>query len=161
MNFRFFIEIEKHVRMGRVSVIFDRNYGEIYMPFKKIFSKHSETHEQHEIGELKTRYYKTTAKDALNTLIKIYQQTFQATIHAISEERGEIGGSINHEGKKAFVVASVVTVKPFQTAIDFTVTTETVLPFDFGYSTKLVKSFYHILDKKLPKIIMNENINEI
>ncbi|HEY4601099.1 MAG TPA: cytosolic protein [Cerasibacillus sp.] len=125
------------------------------MSLKKIFSKHSETHDQHKNKELKTRYYKTTSKEALNILKNICQQTLQATIHAISEERGELSISIINEGKKAFVVASVVMVQPYQTAIDFTVTTETAFPFDFGYSTKVIKSLYDALDQRLPLLETN------
>lgn len=50
------------------------------------------------------------------------------------------------------MVVTVVTVRPFETAIDFNVSTETPLPFDFGFSRKVIVELYERLDKSLPLI---------
>jgi hypothetical protein len=48
------------------------------------------------------------------------------------------------------MVITVVSLRPFETAVDFSVTTETVfIPIDFGYSKELVKKMYELLDQRL------------
>jgi hypothetical protein len=50
-------------------------------------------------------------------------------------------------------VITVISVRPFETAIDFSVTTDTkVLPFDFGFSRRVIIDLYSQIDKRLPYI---------
>lgn len=117
----------------------------------KYFSNHAETRENPSDPELRSRYYKTTKDKALTMLEDFFgnQQLFE--LNAISKEHGEIS-VYTRKGRKAFVIATVIMVRPFQTAIDFSVTTESILPFDFGYSNKLIQQLYAQIDKELPKI---------
>ena len=48
-----------------------------------------------------------------------------------------------------FIVATVIMVRPYQTAIDFSVTTESIIPFDFGYSTKVIHHLYELVGRDL------------
>lgn len=43
-------------------------------------------------------------------------------------------------------------VRPFHTAIDFSVTTESIMPFDLGYSTKVIAQLYEKVNTELPLI---------
>src|SRR5699024_278297 len=117
----------------------------------KYFSNHAETREHHEDPSLQSRYYKTTKNKALETLERLFSNQSQYKQNAISEEHGEISVYVI-KGRKAFVIATVIMVRPFQTAVDFSVTTESIFPFDFGYSNKLIQRMYHRLSKELTPI---------
>jgi hypothetical protein len=112
-----------------------------------MFSNHCETHENHQDERFRSRYYKTTAKNALKTIKEIIEKSPDLELLSASDERGELGVSVS-KGKKAFMVITVISVHPFETAIDFSVTTETkFLPFDFGFSRNIVLDMYEKLDR--------------
>ncbi|MEH7223001.1 cytosolic protein [Bacillus sp. JJ1566] len=122
------------------------------MGLQTFFSNHSETRDKHPDELLRSHYYKTTNKKAIEAVKKIINNIDGYHINSVSEERGEMSISIK-KGRKAFVVATIVSVRPFETAIDFAVTTETLLvPIDFGYSRKVITNLYQHLDKELPLI---------
>lgn len=115
------------------------------------FSNHAETSEHHENTSLQSRYFKTNKSKALAAVHEVLEKNGEFEIHAVSEEHGEI--SVNkRKGRKAFLVITVVMVNPFRTAIDFSVTTESVLPIDFGYSSKLIQNLYSQLEQRLPLV---------
>ncbi|MCC3356468.1 cytosolic protein [Bacillus sp. REN16] len=127
------------------------------MGLQTFFSNHSETRDKHSDELLKSHYYKTTNKKAIEAVKKVINNIDGYQINSVSEDRGEISISIK-KGRKAFVVATVVSVRPFETAIDFAVTTETLLvPIDFGYSRKVITNLYQHLDKELPLIGKGES----
>ncbi|MCM3619408.1 cytosolic protein [Sutcliffiella horikoshii] len=116
---------------------------------KGVMTNHSETRENHSEEELRSRYYKTTNKNAMKALQELFKTMDGATIKSVSEEHGEIAVQWT-KGRKAFVIATVISVRPFETAVDFSVTTETkLLPFDFGYSRSLIKHMYDRIDKSM------------
>lgn len=117
---------------------------------RKYFSNHAETGERHHDLSLRTHYYKTTKDKALAALEKYFSASTQYELNSVSSEHGEI--SVYKKGKKAFIVGTVIMVKPYHTAIDFSVTTESMLPFDFGLSTKIINHLYEQLNKELPLI---------
>ncbi|MFD1018996.1 cytosolic protein [Thalassobacillus hwangdonensis] len=124
------------------------------MKLKKFINRNltnqSETREHHEDAALQTHYFKTTKQKAYKAAEAVFQREGY-TILSSSEERGEI--SVNFKGKKkAFIVTSIVMVKPFRTAIDFNVTTESGGPFDFGFSRRTIIDIYTELKKNLPYI---------
>ena len=127
------------------------------MGLQTFFSNHSETKDKHSDELLKSHYYKTTNKKAIEAVKKVINNLDGYHINSVSEERGEMSISIK-KGRKAFVVATIISVRPFETAIDFAVTTETVLlPIDFGYSRKVIMNLYRNLDKELPLIGKGES----
>jgi hypothetical protein len=117
----------------------------------RFFYNQAETSEKHWDKELQTHYYKTTKDKGLAKLEDLIKRSSIYKINSVSTEHGEISFQIV-KGKKAFVIGTVIMVRPYQTAIDFTVSSETALPFDFGYSSKLIKQLYEMLDKELPLI---------
>ncbi|GAB3065080.1 cytosolic protein [Virgibacillus ainsalahensis] len=117
----------------------------------KYFNNHAETSENHEDTSLQTHYYKTTKDKGMGVLENFFTNTQKYKINSNSNEHGEISVVIK-KGKKAFIVATVIMVRPYHTAIDFSVTTESVLPFDFGYSTKVIQELYTQINKELPLI---------
>ena len=120
----------------------------------RFFYNQAETSEKHWDKDLETHYYKTTKDKGLRKLEEIIKGSPNYKINSISLEHGEISFRVI-KGKKAFVIVTVIMVRPYQTAIDFTVTSESSLPFDFGKSSKFIKHFYEKLDKELPLIDKN------
>jgi hypothetical protein len=116
-----------------------------------IFSNHSETSDKHRDELLKSHYYKTTNKKAIEAVKEVFETTDGFSIGSISEERGEMSVYYKKGGKKAFIIVTIISVRPFETAIDFAVTTETgFLPMDFGFSKKLILEIYKKMDSALP-----------
>lgn len=114
----------------------------------KFFTNHAETRDHHEDQALQTRYYKTTKDRGLAFLEQYFSKTNKYKLNAISKDHGEISVTLK-KGRKAFIVATVIMVRPFNTAIDFSVTTESFLPFDFGHSNRLIERFYNEISKEI------------
>lgn len=117
----------------------------------QFFSNRSETNDKHWNESLQTRYYKTTKDKAMSTVENVLGNTQRFEVNFISKDHGEINIGIK-KGKKAFIIATIVMVKPYQTAIDFTVTTESIIPIDFGYSRKVISELYEQINKELTLI---------
>ncbi|RKL66690.1 DUF1499 domain-containing protein [Salipaludibacillus neizhouensis] len=115
----------------------------------KIFSSGTETKENHFDETLKTHYYKTTKDKVIKELEVMFGAKQGYEVASISEEHGEVIVRIK-KGKKAFMVVTVIMVRPFRTAIDFSVSTDTIIFTDFGYSGKLIRELYKELDSRLP-----------
>lgn len=116
---------------------------------KNLLSTHTETRENHMDAALRSHYYKVSNKNAMKALQEMFQKMDGFTVKSVSEEHGELAVQVN-KGKKAFMVVTVISVRPFETAIDFSVTTDTsILPTDFGFSRKLVLHMYQELNKSL------------
>ncbi|MBU5593651.1 cytosolic protein [Amphibacillus sp. MSJ-3] len=122
--------------------------------WNKYFNNHSESRDNHWDPGLKTHYFKTTKDKAFDTLLRYFKNQPGCKINSTSERHGEI--SINFKGKRrAFIIVTVIMVKPFKTAIDFSITTEGHL-FDLGFSHKLITKFYEDLKKEM-QIVDVEN----
>ncbi|WP_034670903.1 cytosolic protein [Ectobacillus panaciterrae] len=115
---------------------------------KQFFTTQAETTDTHKYEQLRSRYYKTNTQNALKVTEEMLQGIKDCRITSVSPERGEISAAFT--GKtKALLVVTVVTIRPFETAVDFMVFTETVLPTDFGFSKRLIIDLYNMLDKRL------------
>ncbi|HLS59869.1 MAG TPA: cytosolic protein [Virgibacillus sp.] len=118
---------------------------------KKYFSNHAETRDHHEDLDLQTRYYKTTKDHALMIIENFIKNSQIYEMNSLSKTHGEIS-VVKKKGKKLFIIVSVIMVKPYETAIDFSVTSESFFPFDFGYSTKMIQELYDQMNKELTLI---------
>lgn len=119
--------------------------------FNKYFNNHAETSENHWDSALQTHYFKTTKDKGMQAVEDYFNRSDKFEVSSISREHGEI--SVNYKGgRKAFIIATIIMVRPFRTAVDFSVTTESAIPFDFGYSHKLIPDLYNQLKKELPYI---------
>ncbi|AOM82271.1 DUF1499 domain-containing protein [Salisediminibacterium beveridgei] len=115
---------------------------------KKIFSKHTETREEHADERFQTRYYKTMPDKAIKELHQIFERGEGFEVRDYSEERGEMIVHVN-KGKRMLMVVTVIMVRPYRTAIDFSVATETFLFSDFGISGKMIQVMYDELDQRM------------
>jgi len=116
----------------------------------KYFSNQQETKDKHWDQLLKTRYYKVTKEEGFETLKNMVENSPDFEMNAISKEHGELSFYI--KGRKIFIVATVIMIRPYQTAIDFAATFEGLIPFDFGYSRRLISQLYERLNKELTPI---------
>ncbi|WP_280769880.1 DUF1499 domain-containing protein [Salipaludibacillus daqingensis] len=120
----------------------------IKQTFKKIFSSSTETSENHHDEQLQTRYYKTMKDKAMKEVEEIIRSLEGFEVASTSKDHGEIIVNVK-KGKKAFMVITIIMVRPYRTAVDFSVSTETVLFTDFGYSRKVIEMLYKELDSRL------------
>jgi uncharacterized protein (DUF1499 family) len=115
---------------------------------KQFFTTQAETADTHRIEGLRTRYYKTNTIAAVKAVEELLKTVPHCNVTSVQTERGEVSAVL--KGKvKAHVVATIVTIRPFETAVDFMVYTETALPSDFGFSRRTIEELYKQLDKKL------------
>ncbi|MFD1067426.1 cytosolic protein [Oceanobacillus locisalsi] len=117
---------------------------------KRFFNNHAETSDYHIDNELKTKYYKASKHAVMEELEAFFNADPGFSIHARSEQRGEIS-AVSKRGKNVLIIATVIMVRPYQTALDFSVTTDTAFRIDFGYSDKVIKKIYRHINQKLPK----------
>ncbi|MBU9721160.1 MULTISPECIES: DUF1499 domain-containing protein [Bacillaceae] len=115
---------------------------------QKYFSKQTETKEDHFDEKLRTHYYKSTKDKVMKEIESMLSQMQGFKIASISEEHGEIIVHIT-KGKKAFMVITVIMVKPFRTAVDLSISTDSFLFTDLGYSRKLVYELYSEMNKRM------------
>ncbi len=120
---------------------------------KRFFNNHSETSDNHIDKSLKTRYYKASKNTVIQTVEDYFNSSPDFSIHARSDQHGEIGAT-SKRGKKVLVIATVVMVRPYHTALDFSVTTETPVHIDFGHSNKIIRRVYQHVNEQLPEIEM-------
>lgn len=115
---------------------------------KKHFSTQTETNEKHSDELLRTHYYKAMKDKTFNELLTLFGQLDHFQVTSSAPERGEI--IVSGSGKKkVFLVATIIMVYPNRTAVDFAVSTETILPMDFGYSRNVIKQLYKRIGERL------------
>jgi hypothetical protein len=90
----------------------------------------------------------------MKELTRIFNEKNHFEIVAESAERGEI--TVNVRGRKLYyLVASVIMVRPFRTAVDFTVTAKRGM--DFGFGRKVIDSLYRSIGQSFEYIGTGEN----
>lgn len=87
------------------------------------YRKQCETNETHWDEELRTRYYKANFNQMFQSVEQILQEGQSYKITSVSKDHGEISAEIN-SGFPIFLIATIITVKPYQTAVDFHLSTE-------------------------------------
>lgn len=112
------------------------------------FSKQCETSEKNLDESLKTRYYRAN----LGTLFKSVEDIFaldpKTKIVSTSIDHGEIAVEVNR-GRKMFLIITIITVRPYQTAIDVNASTDSSSLFGAYPSLKAeITRLYQELDKK-------------
>ncbi|GLH64673.1 hypothetical protein PG301_25120 [Parageobacillus sp. G301] len=124
----------------------------VWKKLKYALTNHCETRENHEDEQLRSRYYKATNNTVIQAVKELFTSSPDYELLSVSEERGEFSAT-TRRGKKVFIVVTVISVRPLETAVDFSVTTETTfLPLDFGRSRQVIIDLYRKLDQRLPYI---------
>ncbi|WAA11650.1 cytosolic protein [Fervidibacillus halotolerans] len=120
---------------------------------KSIFQRwqrQCETGDEHFDSDLKSHYYKTAFDKVYQTVIDMFEKNPNITVSTTSKERGEIAAQL-HKNPKAFIVATVIQVRPFEVSVDFMISSESFAPLGLYPKLKsVVESFYKYLDQQLP-----------
>ena len=114
------------------------------------YEKFSGTSENNRDEQLKTRYYKTNFNQMFQTVEDLLKADPSLKITSVSKEHGEISAELN--GKlPAFLTATVITTKPFETAVDLHISTEkfSLSGINPALKQELVK-IYEKLDRAHP-----------
>ncbi|WP_456278044.1 cytosolic protein [Bacillus sp. AK128] len=120
-----------------------------FQKIKQFFSKHCETKDHHVDPMLKTHYYKTSKANALTTIEELIRELPGHKVTSVSTDHGEMSVEITSP-KKAFVVISVISVRPIETAVDFSVSYEGLI--NLGYSRNIAIQLYQQVDQKLNRM---------
>ncbi|MCS0823452.1 hypothetical protein NX029_05680 [Cytobacillus firmus] len=99
----------------------------IFRQLASRYKKQCETNENHSDPELTTRYYRTNTAQMMQTIEELFKADQNVNILSISRERGEIAAEIK-KNKACFAIVTVVTVRPFETAVDINISTEQSSP---------------------------------
>ncbi|MFC7783020.1 MULTISPECIES: cytosolic protein [unclassified Rossellomorea] len=117
----------------------------------KRFQSECETSDKHEDKDLQSRYYKSMHQGAFNAVLELFSSSEYEVISQ-SKDRGEI--TVRKNGTpQLFIVATVITVRPFETAVDFKVSADKGKVF--GTYTVLkaqISHYYQKLDSELTKV---------
>ncbi|WP_409302104.1 hypothetical protein [Peribacillus sp. SCS-155] len=123
--------------------------------FQTLFQRYSqqcETSEKHSDEQLLTRYYKATADQALSSLQEVFSNQRNYKIRSVSKEHGEMFIE-TLTSPKIFLVATCITVKPFETAVDFTASSDKKsIAGIYPALRKQISEAYGGLDQKLTTI---------
>ena len=116
---------------------------------KQYFSKYCETQENHSDELLRTHYYKTTKSNAMSVIQTVISRLPGYKITSVSTDHGEMSVQLTAP-KKAFIIITVVSVRPLETAVDFTITYEGII--NLGYTRQIAGELYRVLNKELVHI---------
>ena len=119
--------------------------------FLKRFQSECETSDQHDDLDLRSHYYKSMQQGTFNTVAELFSSP-NYEILSQSKDRGEI--TVRKKGTpQLFIVATVISVRPLETAVDFKISTDKGKIF--GTYTVLkaqIKHYYQKLDSQLTKV---------
>ena len=121
----------------------------MFRKLQNLLQNHAETSELHVDESLKTHYFKTNKTEVLKALQSIIEKEESFREIECSYERGEVTFEVSHP-KHAFAVISVITVQAYKTAVDLTVSSESVLPVNFGHNKRIIRKVYEELKNILP-----------
>lgn len=114
------------------------------------FYRECETSDDHFDVDLRSHYYKASFEKVYQAVVDFFKQNPDMEIVSESKERGEIGIHMK-TSLNAFIVATVIQVRPFETAVDFKVSTEKIaITGMYPKLKKLILNFYRVLDQELP-----------
>ncbi|MGG3469701.1 hypothetical protein ABES02_19730 [Neobacillus pocheonensis] len=111
------------------------------------FKREIETSERNTDASLKTHYYKATLNQLFDSVEKMFREDADCRIMTVSKEHGEIAVEIS-KPFSCFLIATIVTVKPMQTAIDFNISTEKFSLFgSYPSLKKRINSYYERMNQ--------------
>ena len=87
------------------------------------FKKQIETSDRNTDNSLKTHYYKGTFNQVFQSVEKLFHDDADCRVTTVSKEHGEIAVEID-KPIPCFLIVTVVSVKPLETAVDFSISSE-------------------------------------
>ena len=113
------------------------------MRFSDYFRNDFETSDNHYLPELRTRYYRCRNEAAMEQVLNVAKAE-NAKIRDVNDVHNEIF----FETPKYSCIATVISPTLTETAVDFKVTTNKLLPM--GAGSKIIMRLYEMLNQKLP-----------
>jgi hypothetical protein len=111
------------------------------------YTKQIETNDRNSDEQLRTHYYKATFNQLFDSVEKVFREDADCQITTVSKEHGEIAVEVN-KPIPCFLVATVVSVKPMETAVDFNISSERfLLSGTYPVLKKRAESYYDKLKK--------------
>lgn len=115
------------------------------------YQKFSGTSENHQDEQLRTHYYKANFNQVFQSVEQLLESDPVYKVSIISKDHGEISAEISRAS--AFMTVTVVTTKPFETAVDLHISTEKFSLAGINPSLrKELLAFYQKLDQQIPFI---------
>jgi hypothetical protein len=122
------------------------------------FSKHAETSDKNKDGFLKTHYYKATFNQLFQSVEKVFREDADCRITTISKDHGEIAVEVD-KPIPCFLIVTIVSVRPLETAVDFHISTERFSPMgNYPILKKRIISYYERINQ-LHTLIGTRNNN--
>ena len=87
------------------------------------FKKQIETSDGNQDDSLKTHYYKATFNQLFQSIEKIFHDDADCQVVTVSKDHGEIAVEVK-KPMPCFLIVTVVSVKPMETAVDFNISTD-------------------------------------
>ena len=111
------------------------------------FKKQIETSDRNPDDALKTHYYKGTFNQIFQSVEKVFHDDADCQVATVSKDHGEIAVEIN-KPIPCFLVVTIVSVKPLETAVDFNISSErfTLLGM-YPQLKKRIVSYYEKIGK--------------
>ncbi|WP_079510004.1 hypothetical protein [Mesobacillus jeotgali] len=111
------------------------------------FEKFSGTSENNRDEQLRTRYYKANFNQMFQSIEDLLKADPSARITSVSKEHGEISAELNGR-LPSFLTVTVITTKPYETAVDLHISTEkfSLAGMNPALKQELIK-IYEKLDK--------------
>jgi hypothetical protein len=111
------------------------------------FRKHIETSDKHRDDSLKTHYYKGTFNQIFQSVEQVFREDADCRIVTVSKEHGEIAVEVS-KPIPCFLIITIVSVKPLETAIDFNISTEKMAPLGINPTLKKrIIAYYERINK--------------
>ncbi|MEH7417182.1 hypothetical protein V7266_18000 [Neobacillus drentensis] len=111
------------------------------------FKKQIETTDRNTDDSLKTHYYKATFNQLFQSVEKLFHDDADCRVTTVSKDHGEIAVEIN-KPISCFLVVTIVSVKPLETAVDFNISSESFSILGmYPQLKKRIESYYEKINK--------------
>ncbi|TWE02630.1 hypothetical protein FB550_104180 [Neobacillus bataviensis] len=111
------------------------------------FKKQIETSDRNTEDSLKTHYYKATFNQLFQSVEKLFHDDADCRVTTVSKDHGEIAVEIN-KPTPCFLVVTIVSVKPLETAVDFNISSESFSILGmYPQLKKRIESYYEKINK--------------
>ncbi|GAA0333359.1 hypothetical protein GCM10008967_25130 [Bacillus carboniphilus] len=115
------------------------------------YQKQVETRDNHPDEYLQSHYYKAGTDKVFQTVEAWANSRKDFTVTSVSKEHGEIG--VKLAKPDSLLVITIISPRPFQTAVDFMISTDkSSIGGMFPALKRLIVQYYEELDKQLPYI---------
>lgn len=111
------------------------------------FKSQLETSDENQDVSLKTHYYKGNFNKIFESVEKLFRDDADCQITTVSKEHGEIAVEIK-KPFPCFLIVTIVSVKPLETAVDFNISTERFsILGNYPQLKKRVNAYYERLNQ--------------